>query len=73
MTSQPRSSENLRSNIDERFPRIEEHGKHVIDYLNDYIIPQLRRSSSQAVRAAARRLTCPAEQPDRRHGSSLLR
>jgi len=69
MTSRPYSLENAGHNVDERLARIEGDEKRVIDYLNDYIILQLRRSSSQAVRAAAGRLTHPAEQLDRRHGA----
>lgn len=55
--------------LDERLPCIEDKGQRVIDYLNDCIVPQLRRSSSEAVRVAASRLTRLAEQPQRRRGA----
>ena len=34
-------------------PRIEEEARRVIDYLNDEVVPQVRRHSSQALRIAA--------------------
>ncbi|MGB6133071.1 MAG: hypothetical protein WBG54_14920 [Acidobacteriaceae bacterium] len=69
MTNPSRRFENRGRNLDERLLRIEDDGKSVIDYLNKYIVPEMRRSSSKAVRAAAGRLTRPAEQLDRRHGA----
>lgn len=69
MTDPSRRFENFGRKLDECLPRIEDEGKRVIDYLNDYIIPELRRSSSKAVRVAAGRLTCLAELLERRHGA----
>ena len=37
-------------------PKIEEEVRKVIDYLNDEVVPQVRRNSSDALRIAAEHL-----------------
>ena len=55
--------------IDERvgdaIPRVEEEVKKVITYLNDEVVPQVRRSSSEALRTASEHLNRLAEHLDR--------
>jgi hypothetical protein len=55
--------------VDERLsgagPRIEEEVRRVIAYLNDEVVPEVRRSSSVALRSAAQRLSQLAERLDR--------
>jgi hypothetical protein len=45
-------------------PRIEEEVKKATSYLNDEVVPHLRRDSSQALRAAAGQLRKLADQLD---------
>lgn len=42
-------------------PRVEEEVRRVITYLNDEVVPQVRRNSSAALRAAAAQLSQLAE------------
>ncbi len=51
-------------------PRIEEEVRRVIDYLNDEVVPQVRRQSSTALRYAASELGRLAEHLERRHAAS---
>ncbi len=37
-------------------PRVEEEVRKVIDYLNDEVVPEVRRNSSQALRTASEHL-----------------
>jgi hypothetical protein len=46
-------------------PRVEEEVKRVIAYLNDEVVPQVRRNSSEALHAAADQLNRLAEHLDR--------
>lgn len=56
--------------VDERFtqaaPRVEDEVKKVIAYLNDEVVPQVRRNSSEALRTAAEQLRKLAEHLDGR-------
>jgi hypothetical protein len=45
-------------------PRVEEEVKKVIAYLNDEVVPQVRQSSSEALRTAAEHLGRLAEHLD---------
>jgi hypothetical protein len=45
-------------------PRIEEEVRKVINYLNDEVVPEVRRNSSQALRTASEHLTRLAEHLD---------
>lgn len=45
-------------------PRVEEEVRRVIAYLNDQVVPQVRRNSSTALRAAADQLSKLAEHLD---------
>lgn len=62
----PRSTfESFGRKVDERVgniaPRMEEEVQRVIAYLNDIVVPQVRRNSSSALRAAAEQLGKLAE------------
>ncbi len=68
-TSQEQSRkgfENFGRRMDEQFgsigPKMEEEVRRVIAYLNDRVVPQVRRESSTALRAAAEQLRRLAEQ-----------
>ncbi len=58
--------------LDEQFgnvaPRVEEEVKKVIAYLNDEVVPQVRQSSSEALRTASEHLNRLAEHLDRARG-----
>ncbi|HEY0760316.1 MAG TPA: hypothetical protein VGD59_13775 [Acidisarcina sp.] len=54
--------------VSETLPRVEEEVKKVIAYLNDEVVPQVRRNSSEALRVASEHLTRLAEHLDRRRG-----
>lgn len=64
--------EDLGRKIDEHIggaiPRAEEELRRVIAYLNDEVVPQVRRNSSEALRVAAAQLARLAETLD--HGKS---
>jgi glutamyl-tRNA reductase len=45
--------------------RVEEEVKKVIAYLNDEVVPEIRRNSSQALRSASEHLEKLAEHLDR--------
>jgi hypothetical protein len=47
-------------------PKVEEEVKKVIVYLNDEVVPEVRRNSSQALRTAAEQLTRLAEYLDKK-------
>lgn len=51
--------------INEARPRVEEELKKVINYLNDEVVPEVRQSSSRALKVAAEQLTKLAERMDR--------
>lgn len=51
--------------INTAFPRAEEEVRRVISYLNDEVVPQVRRNSSDALRVAAEQLRKLAEALDR--------
>ena len=55
--------------LDEQFgsvaPRVEDDVKKVIAYLNDQVVPQVRQSSSEALRIASEQLRRLAEHLDR--------
>lgn len=55
--------------FNEAKPRVEEELKRVIAYLNDEVVPEVRQSSSKALRIAAEKLTRLAERMDRGAGS----
>ncbi len=46
-------------------PRVEEEVRKVITYLNDEVVPEVRRNSSQALRTASEHLTKLAEHLER--------
>jgi hypothetical protein len=46
-------------------PRVEEEVRKVIAYLNDEVVPQVRRNSSQALRTASEHLAKMAEHLER--------
>jgi hypothetical protein len=46
-------------------PRVEEEVRKVITYLNDEVVPEVRRNSSQALRIAAEQLGKLAEHLDK--------
>ncbi len=46
-------------------PRVEEEVRRVITYLNDEVVPQVRRNSSEALHTAADQLNRLAEHLDR--------
>jgi glutamyl-tRNA reductase len=50
-------------------PRVEEEVKKVITWLNDEVVPEIRRNSSKGLRAAAEQLQKLAEHLDRRRGA----
>lgn len=50
-------------------PRVEEEVRRVIDYLNDQVVPQVRRNSSSALRAAAEQLSRLAVRLDENQSS----
>jgi hypothetical protein len=60
--------ENWRRLVEEQIaaalPKIEEEVKKATSYLNDEVVPHLRRDSSQALRAAAGQLRKLADQLD---------
>ena len=65
--------ENFGRKVDARVgnvgPRIEEEVKRVIAYLNDQVVPQVRRDSSSALRAAAEQLGRLADHLDQQRRS----
>ena len=65
--------ENFRRKVDEHLgsagPRIEEDVRRVINYLNDEVVPEVRRQSSTALRYAANELGRLAEHLERRHAA----
>ena len=62
--------ENFGRKVDAQFgnvgPKIEEEVRRVITYLNDEVVPQVRRNSSSALRSAAEQLSRLAEHLDQR-------
>ena len=46
-------------------PRVEEEVRKVISYLNDEVVPEVRRNSSQALRTASEHLVKLAEHLER--------
>jgi hypothetical protein len=50
-------------------PRVEEELKKVISWLNDEVVPEVRRSSSKGLRTAAEQLEKLAAHLDRRGGN----
>lgn len=54
--------------FNEAKPRVEEELKRVIAYLNDEVVPEVRQSSSKALKIAAKKLTKLAERMDRGAG-----
>lgn len=60
--------------IEEKFneakPRVEDELKRVIAYLNDEVVPEVRQSSSKALKIAAEKLAKLAERMDRGAGGS---
>ncbi len=65
--------ENFSRKVDEHLgsagPRIEEEVQRVITYLNDEVVPEVRRQSSTALRFAANELGRLAEHLERRHAA----
>ena len=66
--------ENFGRKVDAQFgnvgPRIEEEVRRVITYLNDEVVPQVRRNSSSALRSAAEQLSRLAEHLDQQRAAS---
>jgi hypothetical protein len=70
--TQPKSTfEDLGRNLDARFGsafvNAEEELRKVISYLNDEVVPQVRRDSTEALRLAAQKLAQLAEYLERRN------
>ncbi|MBT9331660.1 hypothetical protein [Paracidobacterium acidisoli] len=67
--------ENFGRRVDEQVenavPRIEEDLKKLIAWLNDEVVPEVRRSSSKGLRTAAEQLERLAAHLDRRGGSGM--
>jgi hypothetical protein len=55
----------VETKFNEAAPRVEEELQKVIAYLNDEVVPEVRRNSSKALRAAADQLAKLAEHLDR--------
>ena len=51
-------------------PRVEEEVRRVIAYLNDEVVPQVRRNSSSALRTAAEQLSRLAQQLDEQRAAT---
>ncbi len=49
-------------------PRVEEEVQKVIGYLNDVVVPEVRDTSSRALRTASEQLAKLAERLDRKAG-----
>ncbi|HEV2464726.1 MAG TPA: hypothetical protein VGT04_13055 [Acidobacteriaceae bacterium] len=58
----------VEDSFNEAKPRVEEELKRVITYLNDEVVPEVRQSSSKALKIAAEKLTKLAERIDRNSG-----
>ncbi|HEY0794328.1 MAG TPA: hypothetical protein VGD64_00970 [Acidisarcina sp.] len=56
------------SQAGEALPRVEEEVKKVIAYLNDQVVPEVKKNSSEALRFASSHLARLAEHLDRRRG-----
>lgn len=50
--------------------RVEEDLRHVVTYINDEVVPDVRRNGSQALRSAAAELQKLAERMDERRAAS---
>ena len=53
--------------------RVEEDLKRLVNYINDEVVPDVRRNSSEALRAAAIELQRLAEKMDDRRGGNSSR
>lgn len=58
----------VEDSFNEAKPRVEEELKRVITYLNGEVVPEVRQSSSKALKIAAEKLTKLAERIDRNSG-----
>lgn len=58
----------VEDSFNEAKPRVEEELKRVITYLNDEVVPEVRQSSSKALKIAAEKLAKLAERIDRNSG-----
>ncbi len=56
--------------IEDRAARAEAEARRVVAYLNDEIVPEIRRDSSRALQAMAERLTYLAERLEGRRSTS---
>jgi sulfur carrier protein ThiS len=54
--------------VKDALPRVEAEVKRVITYLNDEVVPDVRRNSSKALRAAAEQLAKLADNLEHRNG-----
>lgn len=54
----------VEAKFSEKMPRVEEEVKKVIGYLNDEVVPDVRKNSSRALRAAAEQLAKLADRLD---------
>ena len=50
--------------------RVEEDLRHVVTYINDEVVPDIRRNGSQALRAAAAELQKLAQRMDERKAAA---
>jgi len=50
--------------------RVEEDLRHVVTYINDEVVPDIRKNSSQALRSAAAELQKLAQRMDDRRAAS---
>jgi hypothetical protein len=64
---QPRSWE---QQLREAAARVEEDLRHVVTYINDEVVPDIRQNSSHALRAAAAELQKLAQRMDDRRAAS---
>jgi hypothetical protein len=63
----PRSWE---QQLREAATRVEEDLRHVVTYINDEVVPDIRKNSSQALRAAAAELQKLAQRMDDRRAAA---
>ncbi|GGH03239.1 hypothetical protein [Silvibacterium dinghuense] len=68
-----RGFENFGRKVDEKvndaLPRIEEELKRIIAYLNDEVVPDVRRNSLKAMRIASEKLSALADRWEQGHGN----
>jgi len=61
---------NWERQLREAAARVEEDLRHVVTYINDEVVPDIRRNGSEALRAAAAELQKLAQRMDDRRAAS---